>query len=96
METDGSYPDEIQAYAAGIVEGALTWLLIHTHLENTIHANCENQPIEKQCDRLRDALDRSANIWKTYASEKEQVDPFWHQVGKDHVKISRIPIYHKN
>lgn len=81
IETDGSYPDEIQAYAAGIVEGALTWYLIHTHLENTIRAKCEDQPLEKQCDKLRDALDKSANIWKTYAAERSTSDPFWHQVS---------------
>lgn len=80
VETDGSYPDEIQAYAAGVVEGALTWYLIHIHLENTIRAKCEDHPLEKQCDKLRDALDKSANIWKSYAAERRN-DPFWNQVS---------------
>lgn len=80
VETDGSYPDEIQAYAAGIVEGALTWYLIHTHLENTIRARCENTPLEKQCNKLRDALDKSVDMWKSYAADRASIDPFWHQV----------------
>lgn len=81
METDGSYPDEIQAYAAGIVEGALTWYPIHTHLENTIRAKCDNKPLEKQCNKLKDALDKSVDTWKAYAAERASVDPYWHQVG---------------
>ncbi|XP_063624010.1 putative phospholipase B-like lamina ancestor [Cydia splendana] len=88
VETDSSYPDEIQAYAAGIVEGALTWYLIHTHLENTIRARCEDQ--EKQCDKLRDALDRSVNIWKTKSSERAAAEPFWHQVSLHYTQISGI------
>ncbi|XP_023934814.1 putative phospholipase B-like lamina ancestor isoform X2 [Bicyclus anynana] len=90
IETDGSYPDEIQAYAAGIVEGALTWYLIHTHLENTIRAKCEDQPIEKQCDKLRDTLDKSVNIWKTYAAERAATDPFWHHVALHYTQIGGI------
>ncbi|CAG9125532.1 unnamed protein product [Plutella xylostella] len=89
VETNGSYPDEIQAYAAGIVEGALTWSLIHTHLDNTVRATCEGQR-EKQCDRLRDALEQSANTWKTYASEREDEDPFWHQITLYYTQIRGI------
>ncbi|KAM3965130.1 phospholipase B domain containing lamina ancestor isoform 1-T2 [Aphomia sociella] len=90
VETDGSYPDEVQAYAAGIVEGALTWYLIHTHLENTIRAKCENQPLEKQCNKLRDTLDKSVDRWKSYAAERGSVDPFWHQVSLYYTQISGV------
>ncbi|CAG4956200.1 unnamed protein product [Colias eurytheme] len=90
VETNSSYPDEVQAYAAGIVEGALTWYLIHTHLENTIRAQCEDRPIEKQCDKLRDALDKSANIWKTYAADRSATDPFWHHVSLHYTQIGGI------
>ncbi|KAI8436682.1 hypothetical protein MSG28_010170 [Choristoneura fumiferana] len=90
VETDASYPDEIQAYAAGIVEGALTWYLIHTHLENTIRAKCEDTPREKQCDKLRDTLDRSVNIWKTKGAERGAVEPFWHHVSLHYTQISGI------
>lgn len=90
IETDGSYHDEIQAYAAGIVEGALTWYLIHTHLENTIRYQCDNTPIEKQCNKLRDALTRSLEIWKNRASELSDIDPFWHHVSLHYTQINGI------
>lgn len=79
VETNSSYPDNVQAYAAGIVEGALTWCLIHRHLENTIRAKCDHTPLEKQCDKLKDYLEKAFNIWKNYAAERES-DPYWHQV----------------
>ncbi|XP_030020376.2 putative phospholipase B-like lamina ancestor [Manduca sexta] len=90
VETDGSYPDEIQAYAAGIVEGALTWYLIHTHLENTIRAKCENTPLEKQCNKLKDALDKSVDTWKSYAAERSGSDPYWHHVSLHYTQINGI------
>ncbi|KAL4707828.1 hypothetical protein ACJJTC_001774 [Scirpophaga incertulas] len=90
VETDASYPDEIQAYAAGIVEGALTWSLIHNHLENTIRARCERTPIKKQCNKLQDALDKSVDVWKTHAAENSGVNPFWHQVSLYYIQISGI------
>ncbi|CAK1556364.1 unnamed protein product [Leptosia nina] len=90
VETNSSYPDEVQAYAAGIVEGALTWYLIHTHLENTIRAKCEDRPIEKQCDKLRDALDKSANMWKSYAADRGATDPFWHHVSLYYTQIRGV------
>ncbi|XP_041978902.1 putative phospholipase B-like lamina ancestor [Aricia agestis] len=87
VETDASYPDKVQAYAAGLVEGTLTWSLIHTHLENTIRAECEGR--EKQCEKLRDALDKSVHKWKSYAEEHD-VDPFWHQVSLYYSQMAGI------
>lgn len=36
IETNGEYPNWVQAFAAGIVEGALTWQIIHWQWQNTI------------------------------------------------------------
>ncbi|CAB3221806.1 unnamed protein product [Arctia plantaginis] len=86
IETDPSYSDEYQAYAAGIVEGALTWSLIHEHQENTISAKC--QPVERQCDEFRDALYKSVNKWKAFADEHAASDPFWHHVKLYYTQIN--------
>ncbi|XP_013186924.1 putative phospholipase B-like lamina ancestor [Amyelois transitella] len=90
VETEGSYPDEIQAYAAGIVEGALTWSLIHKHLENTIRAKCEGTPLEKQCNKLKDTLDKSVDKWKSYAADRSSTDPLWHQISLYYTQINGI------
>ncbi|XP_021188181.3 putative phospholipase B-like lamina ancestor [Helicoverpa armigera] len=91
IETDPSYSDDHQAYAAGIVEGALTWSLIHSHLENTIRAKCDESPsVMKQCNKFRDTLDKSVDIWKAHAAEKGGEDPFWHHVSLHYIQISGI------
>ncbi|XP_047029875.1 putative phospholipase B-like lamina ancestor isoform X2 [Helicoverpa zea] len=91
IETDPSYSDDHQAYAAGIVEGALTWSLIHSHLENTIRAKCDESPsVMKQCNKFRDTLDKSVDIWKAHAAEKGGDDPFWHHVSLHYIQISGI------
>ncbi|XP_075977615.1 phospholipase B domain containing lamina ancestor [Anticarsia gemmatalis] len=90
VETDPSYSDENQAYAAGIVEGALTWSLIHKHLENTIRAKCNSPSVGEQCDKFRDALDESVKTWKTHAEKHAEDDPFWHQVFLYYTQISGI------
>ncbi|XP_026735278.1 putative phospholipase B-like lamina ancestor [Trichoplusia ni] len=91
IETDPSYSDEHQAYAAGIVEGALTWSLIHSHLDNTIRAKCgEDTNTMKQCEKFRDALDKSVDIWKAQAAERGDEDPFWHHVSLYYTQISGI------
>lgn len=79
VETNGAYNDENQSYAAGIVEGALTWSLIHTHLENTIRRRCQDEALEKQCLTLKDYFEKSVNKWKNYA-ESANEDPYWHHV----------------
>lgn len=90
IETDPSYSDEHQAYAAGIVEGALTWSLIHSHLDNTIRAKCgEDTNTMKQCEKFRDALDKSVDIWKAHAAERGDEDPFWHHVSEFFVLMYR-------
>lgn len=91
IETDPSYSDEHQAYAAGIVEGALTWSLIHTHIENTITSKCEEDPSTmKECNKFKDALDKSVDIWKAHAAERSGEDPFWHHVSLHYTQISGI------
>ncbi|KAI5644345.1 phospholipase B domain-containing protein [Phthorimaea operculella] len=90
VETDGSYRDEIQAYSAGILEGALTWYLIHNHLENTIRAKCEDTLLEKQCSKLKDALDQSVDRWKNHADDQGKDNPFWHHVSLHFTQIDGI------
>ncbi|GBP22347.1 Putative phospholipase B-like lamina ancestor [Eumeta japonica] len=88
IETNASYQDKIQAYAAGILEGALTWRPIHDHIENTIKAVCDER--EKQCGAVEDALERSFTTWKARAAEKSNTDPFWHHVNLYYTQISGI------
>jgi hypothetical protein len=43
VETFPDFEPEIQAYAAGLVEGRLTQFQIYTHYQNTVRTNYTNK-----------------------------------------------------
>ncbi|XP_043518177.1 putative phospholipase B-like lamina ancestor [Frieseomelitta varia] len=78
IETSSNYPDTVQAYAAGLLEGSLTWQLIHHHWFNTIKPECEAKPVE--CRKLMRYLRDNTAVIRERAESKESSDPFWHMV----------------
>ncbi|XP_053986951.1 putative phospholipase B-like lamina ancestor isoform X1 [Hylaeus volcanicus] len=78
IETSSKYPDTVQAYAAGLLEGSLTWQLIHHHWYNTIRTECEAKPVE--CRKLRRYLRDNTAVIRERAELLESTDPFWHMV----------------
>jgi len=78
VETCDKYPDWVQAYSAGLLEGSLTWQLIYWHWQNTVQDVCEDQM--QFCSHVRNFIEiNSANI-KNLAEMRADRDPFWHQV----------------
>lgn len=78
IETSSKYPDTVQAYAAGLLEGSLTWQLIHHHWYNTIRPQCEAKPAE--CQKLTRYLRDNTAVIRERAELMESTDPFWHMV----------------
>lgn len=76
IETSVKYPDTVQAYAAGLLEGSLTWQLIHHHWYNTINVICNKRPVE--CQQSRRHLRENAAIIRERAELLEPTDSFWH------------------
>ncbi|GBP95990.1 Putative phospholipase B-like lamina ancestor [Eumeta japonica] len=94
IETNASYQNKIQAYAAGILEGALTWRPIHDHIENTIKAVCDER--EKNAVNLyysqisgiftgvKYGVERSLNCYETTIT-----DLYWLNAFSDVREIQR-------
>ncbi|XP_076232614.1 phospholipase B domain containing lamina ancestor [Calliopsis andreniformis] len=78
IETSSKYPDTVQAYAAGLLEGSLTWQLIHHHWYNTIRPQCEEKAAE--CRKLTRYLRDNTAVIRKRAELLESTDPFWHMV----------------
>ncbi len=79
LESNEKYLDKIQAFAAGMLEGTLSWLHIYWHWTNTIEQPCIHK--EQFCDNIRNfLLNNTANIRKK-AERNDKIDPFWHQVA---------------
>jgi uncharacterized protein YcsI (UPF0317 family) len=77
VHTSGSFPDDIQSLAAGMVEGYLTADLILMHWKNTLATYCSQN--QEMCEKLNMFLYKNA-IFRSSQIESNNVDSFWYQV----------------
>uniref|UniRef100_A0A0C9RIQ3 Phospholipase B-like n=1 Tax=Fopius arisanus TaxID=64838 RepID=A0A0C9RIQ3_9HYME len=88
IETSPNYPDAVQAYAAGLLEGSLTWQLIHHHWHNTIEAPCIGR--EEICTKIRKGLKENAQATEDRANALAADDPFWHMVRLFYTQLAGL------
>lgn len=82
IESQPEFPDKIQAFAAGMLEGALSWHNIYLHWMNTINAECtRDDQSEEFCDWLRRILTTNMETVKKMADMKGKHDHYWYQIG---------------
>ncbi|ODM95390.1 putative phospholipase B-like 2 [Orchesella cincta] len=79
VESKPSWPDEMQAYAAGIAEGYLTKDLIYYSYKNTLENYCDDKP--KTCQYIDKFV--SQNMAWTLKSVKalKNQNSYWYQVN---------------
>lgn len=81
IETQTGYADHNQAYAAGILEGTLTWMNIYAQWKNTIQSFCEkDEATEKFCAWLRGIILRNHDNIISIAKEKNLRSQYQHQI----------------
>lgn len=73
IETSPDYPDNVQAYSAGMLEGSLTWQLIYWRWRNNIDTVCDQN--YATCDDIRTRLSAWGkfyllNLVKTFSKIK--------------------------
>uniref|UniRef100_A0A6I8SMG5 Phospholipase B-like n=1 Tax=Xenopus tropicalis TaxID=8364 RepID=A0A6I8SMG5_XENTR len=80
VQTNGTFNDSIQAYAAGVAEAAVTQRLIFMHWMNTMMGYCGPYKYQATfCEKLRGYLE--ANLaWMQDEMEKGQDQEYWHQI----------------
>ncbi|XP_011167263.2 putative phospholipase B-like lamina ancestor [Solenopsis invicta] len=88
IETSSKYPDTVQAYAAGLLEGSLTWQIIHHHWHNTVNAVCEKWADE--CQKLMEFLRENTAIVRERAERLAATDPFWHMVRLFYLQLDGL------
>ncbi|XP_036337129.1 putative phospholipase B-like lamina ancestor [Rhagoletis pomonella] len=82
VETQRTYPDWVQAFGAGILEGSLTWNNIYNQWKNTIESSCErDESSQNFCTWLRDLLDENYIRIKETAVQRGEHDHYWHQIS---------------
>jgi hypothetical protein len=88
IETSSKYPDTVQAYAAGLLEGSLTWQVIHHHWHNTLNVVCEKWASE--CEQLMRFLRENTAVVRERAERLAATDPFWHMVRLFYVQLDGL------
>ena len=78
MTTNGSYPDMLQAEAAGMAEGFITSDFISMSYQNTLSSYCVNE--KEYCDKLNKFLTDNMN-WINTQIKKFPKSNYWHQVS---------------
>uniref|UniRef100_A0A182NIL0 Phospholipase B-like n=1 Tax=Anopheles dirus TaxID=7168 RepID=A0A182NIL0_9DIPT len=93
LESQSSYTDAVQAYAAGIMEGALTWHNIYMHWSNTIDAVCsKDEESEEFCDWLRGLITTNVDTVKKMADMKGKHDFYWYQIALFYDQLDGLEI----
>ncbi|XP_053677342.1 putative phospholipase B-like lamina ancestor [Anopheles nili] len=93
LESQSSYSDTVQAYAAGIMEGALTWNNIYMHWYNTIDSVCsKDDESEEFCDWLRGLITTNVDTVKKMADMKGKHDFYWYQIALFYDQLEGIEI----
>ncbi|XP_046808483.1 putative phospholipase B-like lamina ancestor, partial [Lucilia cuprina] len=82
IETQRTFPDWVQAYGAGIIEGSLTWKQVYHQWLNTIQSSCErDEEAQNFCTWLRDLLTENYVKIKENAVLRQENDHYWHQIS---------------
>ncbi|XP_018789896.1 PREDICTED: putative phospholipase B-like lamina ancestor [Bactrocera latifrons] len=82
VETQRTYPDWVQAFGAGILEGSLTWNNIYNQWKNTIESSCNrDESSQNFCTWLRELLDENYMSIKETALQRGEHDHYWHQIS---------------
>lgn len=72
---------QVQAFGAGVVEGALTWSSIYNQWSNTVQGYCEqDEDTQAFCIWLRDYLATNFENIKKLSDAKGKVDHYWYQI----------------
>jgi len=79
VETKETFPDKIQAFAAGYVEGWVTSSLLYMQYLNTVVGRCDGK--EELCGRIQHWVDANTRWVEASVRGKKHRSPYWHQVG---------------
>ncbi|CAD6188713.1 unnamed protein product [Caenorhabditis auriculariae] len=88
VETRGGYEPELQAYAAGYLEGVLSHTVLGYHLENAMNDYCKN--FTQYCSRLEGFLTENQNWIKSELEKHPSDDIYWGAVNRTYYQLSGL------
>lgn len=88
LETLPQFPDKIQAFAAGYLEGWVTSSLLHMHYQNTIVGRCDGK--QGLCDKIDSWVQTNDRWVKRKVRHHKHSNPYWHHVGLTYQQINGL------
>lgn len=79
VESKPTWPDDMQAYAAGMAEGYLTKDLIYDFWRNMIEHACDDKP--QVCKYVKKYVAQNVDWTTVHAKKYKAASPYWHQVN---------------
>jgi len=79
VQTKPNFPDKIQAYGAGFVEGWVTSSLLYMQYLNTIVGRCDGK--EELCAKIEGWVEKNTKWVEDKVKTAKHRSPYWHQVG---------------
>ncbi|CAO1406559.1 unnamed protein product [Diamesa serratosioi] len=90
IESQAAYPDKVQAYAVGMLEGTMTWMNIYSQWVNTIQSFCDKN--EKFCIWLRDVIKNNQMNIMAMAEEKGSNDHYLYQIQLFYYQLAGLEL----
>ncbi|XP_046987012.1 putative phospholipase B-like lamina ancestor isoform X1 [Schistocerca americana] len=90
IQTHSGSPDWIQAFAAGLLEGSLTWQMIYWHWINTVQNVCQNR--QHLCEEIHSVLEENERWTREKAAENKATSPFWYQVHLFYLQLDGLEV----
>uniref|UniRef100_A0A914MCB9 Phospholipase B-like n=1 Tax=Meloidogyne incognita TaxID=6306 RepID=A0A914MCB9_MELIC len=88
VETFPNFPVEMQAYAAGLVEGLLTKVQIYYHYLNTVSQLCKNA--KEYCLKLFNYLKLNLEWIESQVMSNPPTDLYWRHVNLTYTQLTGI------
>ncbi|KAF6203455.1 hypothetical protein GE061_001786 [Apolygus lucorum] len=88
VQTNEHYDDEVQATAAGMLEGSLSWQLIYFHWQNTVGTTCKKRA--NACEKIKGILESNYNKVKQSAVRYKNENSFWYQVNLIYAQLEGL------
>ena len=88
VESKPEFDADLQAYAAGFVEGILTQPLIQLHILNTQVDYCTG--FQGYCDRLKQFLSQNMEYVKDRLERASPEDTYWQSVKRSYLQMTGV------
>jgi hypothetical protein len=88
LATNDIWPDKLQAFGAGYIEGYLTSEVLSMQYQNTVVGQCEGK--EKVCQKVADWMEANHKWIRSKIKKDGKKSRYWHQVSLFYDQLAGI------